>query len=235
MNKKPTHFVYAFCNFNSLMSDAHIYDQFDVHGDVFGLLAAHPIAPLLSLHHLDLVEPILPNMNRVQALQHLYLPMKLDSAAILQQSICYDQSKSWTVSVSWGYAVQILRGILSPREMEMPPRTFLNWRPKVDFTGYPFNTRPQARNLCQKPFVYYLSSCVYDQSTNRTVSEYLLHRIEYPDCHWKMANPSEVERVEVHKRPDPYMWDKVMHYIFSIYYASLLMNFSSLHSSIPNN
>lgn len=184
------------------------FHQFDVHGDVFGLLAAHPIAPLLSLHHLDLVEPILPNMNRVQALQHLYLPMKLDSAAILQQSICYDQSKSWTVSVSWGYAVQILRGILSPREMEMPPRTFLNWRPKVDFTGYPFNTRPQARNLCQKPFIYYLSSCVYDQSTNRTVSEYLLHRIEYPDCHWKMANPSEVERVEVHKRPDPYMWDK---------------------------
>ncbi|PRQ17612.1 hypothetical protein RchiOBHm_Chr7g0196881 [Rosa chinensis] len=100
------------------------FHQYDVYGNLFGLLAAHPVAPLVTLHHLDVVEPIFPNVTRVQALQQLMVPVKLDSAGIMQQSICYDKSKSWTISVSWGFAVQIFRGVFSPREMEMPSRTF---------------------------------------------------------------------------------------------------------------
>ncbi|KAK9277463.1 hypothetical protein L1049_007007 [Liquidambar formosana] len=88
------------------------FHQYDVYGNLFGLLAAHPVTPLVSLHHLDVVEPIFPNVTRVEALQRLTIPMKLDSAALMQQSICYDTEKSWTVSVSWGFAGSDFSGSL---------------------------------------------------------------------------------------------------------------------------
>ncbi|MBA0852069.1 hypothetical protein Goshw_000830 [Gossypium schwendimanii] len=183
-------------------------NQYDVYGNLFGLLAAHPVTPLVSLHHLDVVEPIFPNVSRVQALQRLMLPTNLDSAGIMQQSICYDKTKSWTISVSWGFAVQVFRGIFSPREIEMPSRTFLNWYKRADYTAYAFNTRPVSRNPCQKPFVFYMSSVRMDSELNKTVSEYERHHVPHPLCRWKMANPDELETVIVHKKPDPHLWDR---------------------------
>ncbi|KHG20363.1 Beta-1,3-N-acetylglucosaminyltransferase lunatic fringe [Gossypium arboreum] len=183
-------------------------NQYDVYGNLLGLLAAHPVTPLVSLHHLDVVEPIFPNVSRVQALQRLMLPTKLDSAGIMQQSICYDKTKSWTISVSWGFAVQVFRGIFSPREIEMPSRTFLNWYKRADYTAYAFNTRPVSRNPCQKPFVFYMSSVRMDSELNKTVSEYERHHVPHPLCRWKMANPNDLETVIVHKKPDPHLWDR---------------------------
>ncbi|RVW68453.1 hypothetical protein CK203_058366 [Vitis vinifera] len=46
--------------------------QVDIRGNLFGMLSAHPLSPLVSLHHLDSVDPIFPNMNRTQALEHLF-------------------------------------------------------------------------------------------------------------------------------------------------------------------
>ncbi|GAY39162.1 hypothetical protein CUMW_042240 [Citrus unshiu] len=184
------------------------FHQYDVYGNLFGLLAAHPVTPLVSLHHLDVVEPIFPNMTRVQALQHLMVPKKLDSAALMQQSICYDKRRTWTISVSWGFAVQIFRGIFSPREMEMPSRTFLNWYRRADYTAYAFNTRPVSRNHCQKPFVFYMSKAEFNSTMNQTVSEYARHRIPHPQCRWKMANPAELDTLVIYKKPDPYLWDR---------------------------
>ncbi|RAL49947.1 hypothetical protein DM860_002238 [Cuscuta australis] len=184
------------------------FHQFDVYGDLFGLLSAHPVAPLVSMHHLDVVEPIFPNVTRVEALKRLMLPMKLDSAGLIQQSICYDKAKSWTVSVSWGFAVQIFRGVLSPREVEMPSRTFLNWYRRADYTAYSFNTRPVMRNHCQKSFVFYLSSAEVDSFSNETVSKYIRHPLPRPLCKWKMANPEDIEMVEVYMKPDSHLWDR---------------------------
>ncbi|XVE77180.1 hypothetical protein DITRI_Ditri13aG0041100 [Diplodiscus trichospermus] len=186
------------------------FHQYDVYGNLLGLLAAHPVAPLVSLHHVDLVEPIFPNVNTVQALQRLKVPINLDSAAVMQQSVCYDKSRSWTISVAWGYAVQIQRGIFSVREMEMPARTFLNWYKRADYTGFSFNTRPVTRHPCHNPFVFYLSKALYNKNTNQTASVYVQHRVQNPECLWKMADPSRIERVEVYKKPDPNLWDKVM-------------------------
>lgn len=184
------------------------FHQYDVYGNLFGLLAAHPVTPFVSLHHLDVVEPIFPDSTRVEALQRLLIPMRLDSAGLMQQSICYDKTKSWTISVSWGYAVQVFRGIFSPREMEMPSRTFLNWYKRADYTAYAFNTRPVSRNPCQKPFVFYFSKAKFDASLNTTVSEYARHRVAHPACKWKMANPGDLDMVVVYKRPDPHLWDR---------------------------
>ncbi|XVF51434.1 hypothetical protein PTKIN_Ptkin04bG0185300 [Pterospermum kingtungense] len=184
------------------------FHQYDVYGNLFGLLAAHPVTPLVSLHHLDIVEPIFPNVTRVQALQRLMLPAKLDSAGIMQQSICYDKTRSWTISVSWGFAVQIFRGIFSPREMEMPSRTFLNWYRRADYTAYAFNTRPVSRNPCQNPFVFYMSNVRMDSELNKTVGEYERHRVPHPPCRWKMADPDLIDMVVVYKKPDPHLWDR---------------------------
>lgn len=183
--------------------------QFDVYGNLFGLLAAHPVTPLVSLHHIDVVEPIFPNVGRLEAVRRLMAPMKLDSAGLLQQSICYDKSRSWTVSVSWGYAVQILRGIYMPRDLEMPSRTFLSWYRKADSAGFSFNTRPDSRNPCQKPSVFFLSNALYNHGKNETASEYIRRWSSDPNCKWKIADPFRIQRVEVYKKPDPNLWDKV--------------------------
>lgn len=180
-----------------------------MYGNLFGLLAAHPVTPFVTLHHLDVVEPIFPNATQVQALQRLTIPMKLDSAGLMQQSVCYNKAMKWTISVSWGFAVQIIRGVLSPREMEMPTRTFLNWYRRADYTAYAFNTRPVARNPCQKPFVYYLSKARFDKARNQTVSEYLRHHVQHPLCRWRMVEPSTIDRVIVYKERDPQLWTRV--------------------------
>ncbi|KAL0329837.1 UNVERIFIED_CONTAM: hypothetical protein Sradi_4970400 [Sesamum radiatum] len=98
--------VWLNSEFHSLKLGFH---QYDVYGNLFGLLAAHPVTPLVSLHHLDV--SLFPNVTRVQALQRLKIPMQLDSAGLMQQSICYDKTNGWTVSVSWGFAIQIFREI----------------------------------------------------------------------------------------------------------------------------
>ncbi|KAL3652722.1 hypothetical protein CASFOL_002403 [Castilleja foliolosa] len=186
------------------------FHQYDVYGNLFGLLAAHPVTPLVSLHHLDVVEPIFPDVTRLQALERLKIPTEIDSAGLMQQSICYDKKNDWTVSVSWGFAIQIFRGVLSPREIEMPSRTFLNWYKRADYTAYAFNTRPVMRNPCQKPYVFYLSKARIVSTSNRTVSQYVRHRVPHPVCKWKMPDPSGVEWVEVYKKPDPRLWDRVI-------------------------
>uniref|UniRef100_J3LFV9 Uncharacterized protein n=1 Tax=Oryza brachyantha TaxID=4533 RepID=J3LFV9_ORYBR len=105
------------------------FHQYDVYGDLLGLLAAHPVAPLVSLHHLDVVRPLFPTArSRAAAVRRLFDgPVALDSAGAMQQSICYDAGNRWTVSMSWGFVVMVSRGMISAREMEMPARTFLNW------------------------------------------------------------------------------------------------------------
>ncbi|XP_059654217.1 uncharacterized protein LOC132300927 [Cornus florida] len=187
------------------------FHQCDMYGNIFGFLAAHPVAPLVSLHHLDLVDPIFPGVDRVQALERLKLPTKLDSAGLLQQSICYDQSKKWTISVSWGYAVQIFQFIIPAREMEIPRVTFLNWHRKADYTAFAFNTRPVHEDACEWPYIYVMSNALYDPFNNRTASEYVQVRTPprpQERCWWKMADPSHIQRVEVYKKPDPHLWDK---------------------------
>ncbi|PKI55897.1 hypothetical protein CRG98_023713 [Punica granatum] len=185
------------------------FHQYDVYGDLLGLLAAHPVTPLVSIHHLDVVEPIFPTMTRVKAISHLFDSVNLDSASIMQQSICYHAKRYWSISVSWGYVVQIIRGVISPRELEMPTRTFLNWYRRADYTAYAFNTRPVMKHPCQKPFVFYMSASRYDRAKKQTVGIYSRRKgVAHPYCRWRMASPSNIETIVVLKRPDPLRWQK---------------------------
>ncbi|XP_010521803.1 PREDICTED: uncharacterized protein LOC104800631 isoform X2 [Tarenaya hassleriana] len=185
------------------------FHQYDVYGDLQGLLGAHPVTPLVSLHHIDVVRPIFPTMTRARALRHLMSSASLDAASIFQQSICYDQSRFWSISVSWGFVVHIIRGVISPRELEMPSRTFLNWFRKADYIGYAFNTRPVARHPCQRPFVFYMKSAKYDKGRRQVIGYYALDKkMRIPGCRWRMDSPEKIDSVVVLKRPDPLRWHK---------------------------
>uniref|UniRef100_A0ACD5YXJ0 Uncharacterized protein n=1 Tax=Avena sativa TaxID=4498 RepID=A0ACD5YXJ0_AVESA len=192
------------------------FHQYDVYGDLLGLLAAHPVAPLVSLHHLDVVRPLFPNVrSRQAALRRLFDgPVMLDSAGVMQQSICYDAANRWTVSVAWGFVVMVARGVMPAREMEMPARTFLNWYRRADYKSHAFNTRPLARHPCEKPALYYLASArrTVVRTGETTVTRYQRwrHRNEIrPGCRWKIPDPDWLlDNIIVLKKPDPGLWDR---------------------------
>uniref|UniRef100_A0ACD5YSF1 Uncharacterized protein n=1 Tax=Avena sativa TaxID=4498 RepID=A0ACD5YSF1_AVESA len=192
------------------------FHQYDVYGDLLGLLAAHPVAPLVSLHHLDVVRPLFPNVrSRTAALRRLFDgPVMLDSAGVMQQSICYDAANRWTVSVAWGFVVTVARGVMPAREMEMPARTFLNWYRRADYKSHAFNTRPLVRHQCEKPALYYLASArrTVVRTGETTVTRYQRwrHRNEIrPPCRWKIPDPDALlDNVIVLKKPDPGLWDR---------------------------
>lgn len=187
--------------------------QYDVYGNLLGLLAAHPVAPLVSLHHLDVVDPIFPGLSRVEGVSRLLESVEQDSASIIQQSFCYDKDKYWSITVSWGFVVQVIRGIISARELEMPTRTFLNWYKRADYTAYAFNTRPVARHPCQKPFLFYLSSVRYDEKRRQIVGVYSKYKESNPYCRWKSESPDKLNTVIVLKRSDGSRWKRVSFYI----------------------
>ncbi|XP_023534107.1 uncharacterized protein LOC111795766 [Cucurbita pepo subsp. pepo] len=133
------------------------FHQVDLKGNIFGLLASHPLTPLVSLHNLDHIEPIFPNMTVKESLQHLFEAVEVDSQRIVQQSVCYDRWFSWTISVSWGYAVQIHeRNVFLPDAISVQ-RTFMPWKRelRVEPGSFAMNTREIHEDPCRRPIVFY--------------------------------------------------------------------------------
>nr|VDD39666.1 unnamed protein product [Brassica oleracea] len=116
--------------------------EIDIRGNLFGLLCAHPLAPLVSLHHLDAVDPFFPKTNRTESVARLIGAASLDSARILQQSVCYDPSNTVTVSVVWGYAIQVYEGNKLLPDLLTLQKTFSTWRRGSGVrSNYMFSTR----------------------------------------------------------------------------------------------
>lgn len=129
----------------------------DLNGDVSGLLSAHPQAPLLSFHHLDHIDPIFPSMTRIQSLQHLFKAENADSSRLLQQNVCYDKSKNWSLSISWGYSFHIYESILPPSLLQRPIQTFGAWKNTIR-PPFMFNTRPLSSDPCEAPHWFFFES-----------------------------------------------------------------------------
>lgn len=128
-------------------------------GNLFGMLAAHPLSPLLSLHHLDVVEPLFPDMNKTQALEHLFAAANFDPARILQQTVCYDRSNLLTFSVSWGFAVQVSQGNELLPNLLTVQRTFTPWSRGSNVQAhFMYNLRDYPRDPCRRPSVFFLES-----------------------------------------------------------------------------
>ncbi|CAO2198552.1 unnamed protein product [Urochloa humidicola] len=160
------------------------FHQLDFHGDAYGLLSAHPVAPLVSLHHLDNIEPINPQgRTPLGAVRSLVDAAQLDPARSLQQAFCYHHDDgggyNWSVSIAWGYAAQLYPWAVPAHELEVPLQTFRAFRGSPD-GPFLFNTRPwRPEDLCAQPLAFFLSHTRNETdgaaAAVATVTEYSRH------------------------------------------------------------
>jgi len=122
---------------------------------VYGLLAAHPLAPLVSLHHLDNLEPLFPDHSRIDSLKTINRAYQADPPRIFQQTFCHDYKRKWSISIAWGYTVQLYTLLLPAKDLQTPVRTFKTWRSWSD-GPFTFNTRPTEADHCKQPVVFML-------------------------------------------------------------------------------
>lgn len=112
---------------------------------------------------------------------HLIKASNFDSARILQQSVCYDSLNTVTVSVVWGYAIQVYEGNKLLPDLLTVQKTFSTWRRGSGVqSNYMFSTREYPRDPCARPLVFFLNS-VGSDGTEGTWSNYSLHSIR--NCH----------------------------------------------------
>ncbi|EXB36741.1 hypothetical protein L484_016993 [Morus notabilis] len=62
----------------------------DIRGNPYGLLVAHLVAPLVSLHHLHYLELLFPTLTRIDSLNKLKSAHHMDPGRTLQHSFHYD-------------------------------------------------------------------------------------------------------------------------------------------------
>lgn len=126
------------------------------------MLSAHPLSPLLSLHHVDAADPIFPLMNKTESIERLFKAASFDPFRILQQTVCYDKVNLLTVSVSWGYSVQVYEGNVLLPDLLRLQKTFMPWRRNrnLNASHYMFNTRVQPKDPCKNPAVFFLQSLI---------------------------------------------------------------------------
>ncbi|XP_078175071.1 uncharacterized protein LOC144568575 [Carex rostrata] len=155
------------------------FHQVDLQDDIYGLLTAHPVAPLLSLNHLGHVKPILPRWaTQVEAAKSLVDVSQHDPSRTLQQTICYEKGPhtNWSVSVSWGYSVQVYPQEVAPKELAKPLMTFRTWRTR-NLGPFTFDNRPVDPNRsCELPLVFFLNHARVETGRKgkivRTITEY---------------------------------------------------------------
>lgn len=167
----------------------------DMTGNPYGILAAHPMAPLVSLHHTDYMDPMFPNMTSRDAMRHLYKAAELDPHRIIQQTVCYDRWFSWTISVSWGYAVEVFgKHVLLPDVLRIPA-TFQPWKKgNVLHTLFGFDMRELNKDPCRRPVVFHMNNIF--QNGDKTTSIYRLTKQE--NCTADLGSPRRIEMIKVH-------------------------------------
>ncbi|KAL1817535.1 hypothetical protein ACET3Z_020109 [Daucus carota] len=170
------------------------FHQMDVRGDIFGILASHPLTPLISLHHLDVTNPIFPNMSNLKALEHLNEAVKHDPHRIIQQTVCYDRWFSWTVSVSWGYAVQVFGKHVHMSDTLRAQQTFVPFQTgDVLNTLFDINTREHDPDACRRPLVFYMEKVSSTEGEIKSIYK----QMTADNCTRDMASPRRLEEIRV--------------------------------------
>ncbi|KAL0697329.1 hypothetical protein Bca4012_053451 [Brassica carinata] len=179
------------------------FHQLDVKGNALGILTSHSTRPLVSLHHMAHIDPIFPKSTTFSAVSHLFSAVELDPLRIFQVSVCYDRWHSWTISVSWGYAVQIESRHLFLRDVLPTQKTFRTW---INYgwlaNVYTFNTRDIHPDPCQRPVTFFMEH-VSSSPGNGTIKS--VYKQAYQNCTYDpVSSPRKIEEVRVFStRLDP--------------------------------
>lgn len=148
----------------------HGFHQWDIRGNAHGLLSSHPIAPFVSIHHVEAVDPFYPGLSSLESLKRFTRAMKVDPGSFLQRSICYDHTRHLTFSVSLGYVVQVFPHIVLPRELERSEQTYSAWNRINHRNEFDFDTRDPYRSVCKKPILFFLKDV--GREGNATLGSY---------------------------------------------------------------
>ncbi|XP_026397903.1 uncharacterized protein LOC113293495 [Papaver somniferum] len=148
----------------------HGFHQWDIRGNAHGLLSAHPIAPFVSIHHVEAVDPFFPGLSSLDGLRLFTKSMKTGPPSFLQRSICYDHKRRLTFSVSLGYVVQVFPNIVLPRELERSEQTYSAWNRLRHRSEFDFDTRESHKTACKRRALFFLKDVT--KHGNVTVGSY---------------------------------------------------------------
>ncbi|KAL9664508.1 hypothetical protein QQ045_019911 [Rhodiola kirilowii] len=154
------------------------FHQWDIRGSAYGLLSSHPVAPFVSIHHIQAVEPFYPHLNFMDGLRLLTKAMKAQPMSFLQRSICYDHAHHLTFAVSLGYVVQVFPDIVLPRELDRSEQTYSAWNKIRNRNEFDFDVRPSPKSICKKPILFFLKRI--ERRDNYTVGIYS-KRVKWKD------------------------------------------------------
>jgi len=149
------------------LSREYGFHQWDIRGNAHGLLASHPIAPFISIHHVELVDPIYPGLNSLESLDLFTKAMKMEPMSFLQRSVCYDQSQKLTFSIALGYAIEVYPNVLLPCDLERSQRTYIAYNRMSQRNEFDFDTRDVQKSLCKKPILFFLKEVWKDGNITR--------------------------------------------------------------------
>ncbi|KAI3823475.1 hypothetical protein L1987_04913 [Smallanthus sonchifolius] len=159
------------------------FHQIDLVHDISGFLSAHPQAPLISLHHLDIATPIFPTMDRHKSVRHLMTAAKIDQSRLLQQTACYHKQKNWAFSIAWGYSAYIYETLIPRSILRRPFETFTPWSLKRRPPDYMFNTRLVTNNSCETPHIFFFRSVTRhsnnNNNSNTNIDEIVMTYVRY--------------------------------------------------------
>ncbi|CAN4104822.1 unnamed protein product [Withania somnifera] len=165
----------------------------DFRGNVFGMLATNPVRTLVSMHHIEEICPIFPNMTTVKALAHLYNAASVDPHPILQQTVCYDRWSFWIVSASWEFAVQVFdKPVLLPN-VQCIQESYAPWKSSHLGGLYDFDTKKYESEPCQRHLVYFLDKV----SSGINGTEAIYKKKASEECKSNMPSPRRLEEIRV--------------------------------------
>ncbi|PKA47784.1 hypothetical protein AXF42_Ash021114 [Apostasia shenzhenica] len=144
------------------LSREYGFHQWDIRGNALGILAAHPIAPFISVHHVEAVDPFYPGLSRLKSLKLFTKAMQEDPRSFLQRAICYNKVKEITFTVSLGYVVKVFPNIILPRELERSEVTYTAWNKISHRFEFDFDTADPIKSVCKKPILFFLKETVKD-------------------------------------------------------------------------
>lgn len=203
------------------------FHQLDIRGSAYGLLAAHPLAPLISLHHLENLEPLFPNHNQIDSLKSINRAYQVDPPRIFQQTFCHDSKRKWSISISWGYTVQLYPLLLPAMDLQTPEQTFKTWRSWSN-GPFTFNTRPVEPDPCKRPVVFMLEQA-NEGRVNGSLTSYkrIVHAPGKTCKTTQYAQAMSVQRILVSSlKMEPDYWKKAPRR-----YCCELMNKGSIKNS----
>ncbi|KAK6235561.1 hypothetical protein SCA6_010898 [Theobroma cacao] len=147
-----------------------------------GLLSSHIQSPLVTLHHLDGINPLFPSKSRSESMNHLMEAASFDQSRLLQQTICYHRPTNWTFSVSWGCSVHVYENIIPRSVLRSPLETFAPFKKSVRPPLNMFDTRLPSNDPCQTPRLFFLES-VKNTESNQVLTTYSrTSRHNLPPC-----------------------------------------------------